>query len=165
MDGIFHTTHITVLQGPSLHDKYHVGLLQKDASVHLSFLEAAYLIDRDKLTVYKNKKKLNLITYATKKDKQFLVRFLVYKNLKDRGYIVQTGLKFGAEFRVYDKGVKPGKDHAKWIVYPVYETEKLTWFDFSAKNRVAHSTKKKLLIAIVDAEHDVTYYEIQWQKP
>jgi len=37
--------------------------------------------------------------------------------------------------------------------------------DFSAKNRVAHSTKKNLLIGIVDEENDVTYYEISWVKP
>ena len=41
----------------------------------------------------------------------------------------------------------------------------MTWYEFAAKNRVAHSTKKNLLIAIVDAEADVTFYEIQWLKP
>ncbi|MBU1252016.1 MAG: tRNA-intron lyase, partial [Nanoarchaeota archaeon] len=37
--------------------------------------------------------------------------------------------------------------------------------DFSAKNRVAHSTKKNLLLAIVDEEGDVSYYEVRWVKP
>ena len=74
-------------------------------------------------------------------------------------------MKFGAEFRVYDKGIKPGQDHARWILYPVKESEILTWHDFSAKNRVAHSTRKNLLIGIVDEERDITYYEISWIKP
>ena len=85
--------------------------------------------------------------------------------MRDRGYIVKTALKFGADFRIYDRGVKPGEDHAKWIVYPVHESESLTWYEFAAKNRVAHSTKKKLLIGIVDDEGDVTYYEIKWIRP
>ena len=34
-----------------------------------------------------------------------------------------------------------------------------------AKNRVAHSTKKNLLIAIVDEEAKVSYYEIRWIQP
>jgi len=85
--------------------------------------------------------------------------------MRNRGYIIKTALKFGAEFRVYGRGIKPGEDHAKWVVYPVLESSVLTWYEFAAKNRVAHSTKKKLLIGIVDAENSVTYYEIKWIKP
>jgi tRNA-intron endonuclease len=85
--------------------------------------------------------------------------------MRERGYIVKTALKFGADFRVYDRGVKPGEDHARWILYPVKEGSTLTWHDFSAKNRVAHSTKKRLLIGVVDEENDVTYYEIKWVRP
>jgi tRNA-intron endonuclease len=74
-------------------------------------------------------------------------------------------LKFGADFAVYDRGVKPGQDHAVWLVYPVHESERFNWRDFSAKNRVAHSTKKRLMIAVVDDERDVTYFEIKWTRP
>ena len=74
-------------------------------------------------------------------------------------------LKFGAEFRVYNKGVKPGEDHARWVVFPVHEGSTLTWYEFAAKNRVAHSTRKRLMIGIVDEEGDVTYYEIAWKRP
>ncbi|MBW3017686.1 tRNA-intron lyase, partial [Candidatus Woesearchaeota archaeon] len=76
-----------------------------------------------------------------------------------------TALKFGADFRVYDRGVKPGEDHAKGLVFSVPESQGLTWYEFSSKNRVATSTKKRLLIAIVDQENDVTYYEIRWIRP
>ena len=74
-------------------------------------------------------------------------------------------VKFGSEFRVYEKGVKPGQDHASWLLFPLREHETLTWYDFAAKNRVATSTNKKLLLAIVDDEGDVTYYVCQWFRP
>ncbi|HLC22649.1 MAG TPA: hypothetical protein VJJ79_02655 [Candidatus Nanoarchaeia archaeon] len=45
------------------------------------------------------------------------------------------------------------------------ETDSCSWYEFAAKNRVAHSTRKKLLIAIVDDENDVTYYSISWTRP
>jgi tRNA-intron endonuclease len=102
---------------------------------------------------------------AEKKEHNFFARYVTYADLKNRGYTVKTALKFGADFRVYDKGKKPGEEHAKWVVFAVYETDKLTWYEFAAKNRVAHSTKKNLLLAIVDAEGDVTYYEVRWLKP
>ena len=85
--------------------------------------------------------------------------------MRSRGYIVKTALKFGADFRVYDRGIKPVDDHAKWILYPVHEGSVLTWHDFSAKNRVAHSTRKRLLLGIVDDENDCTFYEVSWKRP
>ena len=85
--------------------------------------------------------------------------------MREKGYVVKTALKFGADFRVYEKGRRPGKSHAKWIVFADRETNKTSWQEFSAKNRVAHSTKKRLLLAIVDEESDVSYYEINWVRP
>lgn len=137
--------------------------------VSLALHEALYLMEKGKLEIIDKGKKP--ITYeqflkkVIKKKKNFWTRYCVYKNIRNRGYIIKTALKFGADFRVYDRGVKPGEDHAKWIVYPVHETSSLTWYEFSAKNRVAHSTKKRLLIAIVDAEGDCTFYEVAWKRP
>jgi len=107
----------------------------------------------------------SFINKAGKIEKGFWTKYCVYSDLRERGYIVKTALKFGADFRVYDKGVKPGRDHAKWVVYSVKESSSFTWYDFSAKNRVAHSTRKKLLLAVVDDEGDVSYWESGWVKP
>ena len=98
-------------------------------------------------------------------DKKLQIKYPVFRDLRNKGYIIKTALKFGAEFRVYEKGAKPGEEHAKWIVFTDNEANKISWHDFSAKNRVAHSTKKNLLLAIVDEEGDVTYYEVKWMKP
>ena len=145
------------------------GTLTEDSKVQLSLIETLYLLEKKKLLIKdkKNKaiKKDEFIKKAQKTFKNFNVRYAVFKDLRNRGYVVKTALKFGADFRVYDRGVKPGEDHAKWIVYPVHESDTLTWYEFAAKNRVAHSTKKRLLIGIVDDEADVTYYEIAWKRP
>lgn len=145
------------------------GIILEEGKVQLSLIEALYLIEKKKLVVLDKKDKElkvdQLRKIAQKISHDFPVRYAVFKDIRNRGYIIKTALKFGADFRVYDRGVKPGEDHAKWIVYPVHETETLTWYDFAAKNRVAHSTKKRLLIGIVDDEADVTYYEIAWKRP
>ncbi len=136
--------------------------------VHYSLPEALYLIDRKKIEVYAKTKKLSfneLMKKCKAIDKKIETKFFVFKNIRNRGYIVKSALKFGAEFRVYDRGILPGKKHARWILYPVKESDELTWHDFSAKNRVAHSTKKKLLIGVVDDEGDVSYYEVGWIRP
>ncbi|HLD12563.1 MAG TPA: tRNA-intron lyase [Candidatus Nanoarchaeia archaeon] len=133
-----------------------------------ALVEALYLIEKEKLTLAEGKKTIDFDTFvkkARKEEPNLWLRYVVYRDLRNRGYIVKTALKFGADFRVYDKGIKPGEDHAKWIIYPVHEGSTTTWYEFSAKNRVAHSTRKRLLIAITDEEDDVTYYEIKWTKP
>ena len=136
--------------------------------VHYSIPEALYLLEKGRLQIMHKKKKLKFEKFmqeALEIDKKIRTKYLVFFDLRSRGYIVKTALKFGAEFRVYSKGVKPGEDHAKWVLFPVNESQEFSWHDFAAKNRVAHATKKNLLIAIVDEEGDVTYYEISWIRP
>ncbi len=140
----------------------------KEGKIYYSFYEALFLLEKGKLTIEQKQKRLNFDKILDKLkdlDLKIETKYSVFKDMRNRGYIVKTALKFGAEFRVYDKGVKPGQDHARWILYPVKESEVLTWHDFSAKNRVAHSTKKNLLIGIIDEEGDVTYYQVSWIKP
>ena len=140
-----------------------------DNKLQLSLVEAQFLLEKSKIVVLDSRNKPiasdKLFKKAQKLEPNFWIRYSVFKDLRTRGYIVKTALKFGADFRVYDRGVKPGDDHAKWIVYPVHEAAALTWYEFAAKNRVAHSTKKRLMIGIVDEESSVTYYEIRWIRP
>jgi len=140
----------------------------RDGKIYYALVEAAYLLEKGKITIYKGKRKLSKDTFikiAEQFEHNFHTRYLVYKDMRSRGYIIKTALKFGADFRVYEKGIKPGEEHAKWILYPVYETDSMTWHEFSAKSRVAHSTRKQLLIGIVDEEGDITYYTCAWIRP
>lgn len=151
-----------------LKEKSEYGSLLDDGRVQLTFIEGYYLLDKNKICIMHGEKKLTKEQFLKKcirLEKNFWIRHAVYADIRNRGYIIKTALKFGADFRVYNKGIKPGEDHARWIVYPVKETSVLTWYDFAAKNRVAHSTKKRLLIGIVDEENSVTYYEIKWTRP
>jgi tRNA-intron endonuclease, archaea type len=145
------------------------GAMANSGKVELSLLEAFYLMDKGKLDVKSPAgRKITFESYlkkARKIEPNFWIRYCVFKDMRNRGYIIKTALKFGADFRVYDRGIKPGEDHARWIIYPVHEGNTLTWYEFAAKNRVAHSTKKRLLMGIVDDEGDVTYYEIKWVRP
>lgn len=139
-----------------------------NGKVHYSCVEALYLMENKKIDITHNGKKLNygkFLEIMEKQDINFWPKFCVFKDLREKGYIIKTALKFGAEFMVYDKGIKPGEAHSKWILFPVFENNTLTWHEFAAKNRVAHSTKKNLLLGIVDEKNEVTYYEIKWLKP
>ena len=152
-----------------LYNQSRFGSISDSGKIELSLLEGFYLMEKGKLDIKSDAgRKISFESFlrkARKTEPNFWIRYCVFKDMRNRGYIIKTALKFGADFRVYDRGVKPGEDHARWIIYPVNEGSTLTWHEFSAKNRVAHSTKKRLLMGIVDAENDVTYYEIKWVRP
>jgi tRNA-intron endonuclease len=152
-----------------LYNQSRYGTLLDSGKLQLSLLEGLYLLEKNKIEIRDSRGKLldfeDFLKRATKLEPNFWIRYGVFKDMRNRGYIIKTALKFGADFRVYDRGVKPGEDHARWIIYPVHEGATLTWYEFAAKNRVAHSTKKRLMMGIVDDEGDVTYYEIKWLKP
>lgn len=151
----------------SLCKKSHFGE-EKNGKVQYSLTEAMFLVEKGKMEIFSKNKKLNQREFSEKCrkiDKKIQIKYPVFKDLRERGYVVKTALKFGADFRVYEKGSSPGDKHAKWIVFCEHESNRLTWHEFSAKNRVAHSTKKNLLIAIVDEEGDISYYEVKWLKP
>lgn len=159
--------HSTSPEAFSLSEKSNFGEKVRDR-IEYSWVEALFLKNKNKIELNLKNKPLNFeqaISKAKKQDKRIETKLSLFENLRNKGYIVKTALKFGADFRVYKRGSKIGRDHAVWLAYAVRESEPHTWHDFAAKNRVAHSTKKKLLIGIVDDENDVLYYEISWLKP
>lgn len=136
--------------------------------IEYSPIESLFLVQENKMTVFYNNKKIDeisLLNKLKKTDKKIDLKLIVYRDLRKKGYILKGALKFGAEFRVYEKGVKPGVEHAKWILTIVKETDSVNWHEFAAKNRIAHSTRKSLLLAIIDSESSLSYYEIAWRRP
>lgn len=151
----------------SLYKKSHFGE-SRGEKIQYSLPEVLFLAEKGNIEVLSRNKKISkkdLMNKFRRTDKKIQIKYPVFKDLREKGYIVKTALKFGADFRVYEKGKKPGKTHAKWLVFAEHESKKFSGHDFSAKNRVAHSTKKKLLLAIADEEGDITYYEVGWVKP
>ncbi len=147
----------------------------RDNKVFFNLYEAKYLIEKGVLSVFENDKELTPEEFdekAKRIDEKFLEKYLVYKDLKERGYYVGAGLKFGSDFRVYEKGFVPRKKrtewgepgHSKWVVWVFRQGERITTEKLASVVRTAHSTRKKVLLAIVDIEGDVTYYELDWKR-
>jgi len=152
----------------SLNQKSNFGE-KKNGKIIYSPVEALYLLEKNKISVNSTGKKSldfdELLNRFKRTDKKIQTKYPVFRDLREKGYVVKTALKFGAEFRVYDKGAKVGEKHSRWVVFTDRESKSMTWQEFSSKNRVAHSTKKNLLLAILDEEGDISYYEVKWVKP
>jgi len=130
--------------------------------------EALFLQEKGILNISSGKKVLSFnetIKKLKKLDKNVETKFIVYSDLRNKGYIPKTALKFGADFRVYGKGSRPKAAHAPWLLTIALASQPLKWHDFSSRIRISHSTKKKLLIAVIDEESSISYYQAEWFKP
>src|SRR6185503_12140984 len=89
-----------------------------DAPLVLDLIEGCYLIERNKLKVTKIDGKavpLEEIKKICKKQYvNFETQYFIFLNLRDKGYIVTPGIKFGCDFAIYEQG--PGIDHAPFLV-------------------------------------------------
>ena len=126
--------------------------------------EAVYLLEKGKVEVYQGKKELTIEDLFRKREIH-CDEYLVYKDLSAKGYGVKSGLKFGFSFRVYKKDKRKATNpHAVWLVKVIHDYESISAKEFASAGRIAHSTKKKVLLAIVDSEKSITYYESEWTK-
>ncbi|MBD3155883.1 MAG: tRNA-intron lyase [Candidatus Aenigmarchaeota archaeon] len=136
----------------------------------LALVEAMYLMSREKLEITKNKKKMtkeDFLKYCKKNERNFHARLIVYTDLRERGFVVKTGFKFGCDFRVYDRGVKIKKgpkaahEHTKWVVHAIPEEFTCSFPELSRAVRLAQNIRTEMIWAVVDSESDVTYYSIK----
>jgi tRNA-intron endonuclease len=148
-----------------IHEKSHYGNVTEDG-LELSLIEALYLMEKGKLEVNIDsddvtiEKLIKLI-----RGQGSFTNYIVFKDLRNRGYIVKTGFKYGSEFRLYERGKSPGDGHSNYLVKVASENSKFMMSDLSSYVRVAHGVNKKLLFAVVDDENDITYYNVEWTRP
>ncbi len=135
--------------------------LEMDKPLQLSLIEAVYLFEKNILEVYLGGRKLSyyeLRKIASSKILLFEDIYIVYKDLRDRGYVVKSGMKFGATFAVYEHG--PGIDHAPFLVHVLSFEDELDPLEIVRAGRLSHSVRKKFVIAVVDPISRKPYYYI-----
>src|SRR3989344_1742183 len=89
---------------------------KKGNRIEYTPIEALFLFQEGKMSLFHSNKELSELSLTKKlkkMDKNIEMKLHTYRDLRKKGYILKSALKFGADFRVYDKGVKPGTDHAK----------------------------------------------------
>ncbi len=157
-------------QANALYQRGAFGKPLSGGKLQLAPVEALYLLNGGKIRVLDRKTSEEigfdeLCAKLAKRDPELMLKYFAYSDLRSRGYIVKSGLKFGAHFRVYARGDKPGETHSKYIVHAIPEGCKLTPTEFARAVRLAHSVRKTLLFAVVDDEGDVTYYSLTRERP
>ncbi len=150
----------------TLHEKGYFGDLKDPEELHLSPVEAIFLVERKKLQVFQeNEKPLflsEIVTIFGKEMENLWTNYLVYRDLRSRGYIVKQGYgaqtSLGPIYRLYPRGGAPGKTASKVLIATLIEGKKVKIEDLDYMIKQALASRKKLALAVVDEVGDVTYY-------
>ncbi len=136
-----------------------------DAPLILDLMEGYYLATRKVITVEGQSgeeltpRQLHDVCEASYTD--FAAKFLVYKKLREDGFVVTPGIKFGSDFAVYEHG--PGIDHAPYIVQVVSPDSKMTATSMVRSGRLATTVRKQFIIAISDKEKkSIEFLRYDW---
>jgi tRNA-intron endonuclease len=129
----------------------------------LDLIEGCYLQETLKIKIYKGKKKMSLddVTKICQKEyDNFGKKYQVYKDFREKGYVVNPGIKFGCDFAVYQKG--PGIDHAPYLVQVYNKSDTITSTGVVLAGRLASSVKKQFILAIPRGKNNVDYLALDW---
>lgn len=141
------------------------GTLREDKSSVLSECEALYLSAEGRVKVIEGTDRIevnfqSLLERFRVADSEIWIRYLIYRDLRSRGYVVKDGFGWGIDFRVYDRGTFQEKA-AKYIVYAISEGAPVVTSRVGEILRLTHGMKKELIIAVVDRRGEIVYYSLE----
>ena len=119
----------------------------------LDVYETLFLMERGVLYL-DNISRKDLVKHATTRRGDFPKLYEVYKDWRERGYVIKTGFKFGTHFRVYFPGARPIKEgskewvHSKHVIHVFPKDSTLLISEWARAIRVAHSVRKTFILAV-----------------
>ena len=131
----------------------------------LDLIEGLYLLEIKRISIYKDKKKITMeemIEICKKEVHEFDKKYLVYKNFRDKGYIINPGIKFGCDFAVYERG--PGIDHAPFLIQVYNRSDSISSTAIVLAGRLATTVRKQFILAIPKGKDKVDFLALDWWK-
>ena len=144
------------------------GVPQPGGPLRLELVEALFLAENGRLDVVDGSGEVPfeaLLRRAVALQAGFETRYPVYADLRQRGFTVKPFMPPPPDFAVYERGALPSKSRSKHHVVALSERAS---FDLEALRETAAragSVGKGLMLALVDEEGDLTYYELEALAP
>jgi tRNA-intron endonuclease, archaea type len=125
--------------------------------------EALYLLYAKKLDLRDGKGKPvpfdTLAELAQSRAGDSWTKFMIYRDLRSRGYVVREGFGFGTDLRVYERGDYP-KKAAKYVVFALDEGIEKRMADLQQSVRDMARMGKEAIIAVLERRGEVIYYKV-----
>ncbi|AFS82276.1 tRNA-intron lyase [Candidatus Nitrosopumilus sediminis] len=134
----------------------------ENEKLFLKSFETLYLLYTKRLILKKNKKQIDFdffMNLCQIDDSEILTKFLIYRDLRNRGYVVKDGFGFGSDFRVYERG-HYGEKGAKFLIFGLNEGQQEKMGTLQKKVEEISQMGKEPIIAVIERRGEVIYYKI-----
>lgn len=134
-----------------------------EAPLKLSLVEALYLMEKGVLEIKRlsgESVSLEEFRKIIEANEELKLLYRVYKDLRDRGLVVRSGLKYGSDFTVYKLG--PGLEHAPYVLHVYKGSERLDPTEIVRAGRLSHSVRKTFILAYPSSDGRVIYLMFDW---
>lgn len=164
VEGILFKKGTIIIQDKKSQDQLrNKGYGEMEISVYiLKPYEALYLMHTNRLKAFKDQQPMgfdSLLRVALRFDKNILTKFLIYRDLRSRGYVAKEGFGFGVDFRVYDRG-EFEKRAAKYVVFGINEGTNTGVRTLSKILQDINIMGKDAIVAVVERRGEVIYYKL-----
>jgi len=141
------------------------SMLESDEGLTLSPCDALYLVEKGKIDVVDasdgSKLSFNdLLSRFMEVDERVWTKYLIYRDLRSKGYVVRDGVGLGIDFQVYGKG-EFGKSLPRYIVVGLCEGESRPISEIVRAVEEAETLGKELKLAVLDRRGEVVYYTVR----
>lgn len=123
--------------------------------------EALYLLEKGKLILYDSKGKqlnfLDALNFFKEKYDDIWISYVIFRDLRKRGYVVKEGFSPELKFRVFDRGDFE-KGVAKYLIVPLSEGKNIDIATLKKFISICRGLKKEMIICVVDRRNEVVYY-------
>ena len=141
------------------------SMLESDEGLTLSPCDALYLVEKGKVDVVDasdgSKLSFNdLLSRFMEVDERVWTKYLIYRDLRSKGYVVRDGVGLGMDFQVYGKG-EFGKSLPRYIVVGLCEGESRPISEIVRAVEEAETLGKELKLAVLDRRGEVVYYTVR----
>src|SRR5436305_11379184 len=170
MPGELSDDHVLVndpAEASALYNRGYFGTPRSGGALELDLLEAVYLVEAERLEVRRGGRRVSardLYRAAGAAVPSFEIRYLVYRDLRQRGYVVESR-EGPVDFQVYPRGGAPKKTPSKYWVRALSERAVFDLAELLGRAEEAAAVRKTLLLGLVDEESDLTYYSVREAHP
>jgi tRNA-intron endonuclease len=149
----------------TVYSRVFYGTRQQDGTLSLSPVETMFLLERNRIELIDEQAgtQIDLYQYLQRSfntQPELWTHYLVYRDLRSRGYIVKEGLSEEIPFRVYPRGGEIGKDTSKYLIYIVKEGVPIELTKLDKATTTAKGVGKKLILAVLNRQGEATYYQV-----
>jgi tRNA-intron endonuclease len=132
-------------------------------AIRLKDFEALYLLYAGKMSLEDPKgKSVTFEAFAKANQarvKDSWTKFIIYRDLRSRGYVVKDGFGFGTDLRVYERGDFPAKA-AKFVIFALDEGTEKSLGDLRDSVKQIVRMGKEAIVAVIERRGEVIYYRV-----